>query len=186
MADPVLLNTSNLKPMFKVAEEEDSNTNNNINTINTTSNSNLNTSTLKPMFKIAEEEEVDEEEESNLESLTKAFEDESFVAAFKNSLKQYVSEKILTDDYNSFSIIPPIDTDYKDETYTISISFSSAVSITVDDKGSIVDREISDIGDIKYKTPTMDVMELLEDEGTKGLIDLYIMESLDDIKKVAR
>jgi hypothetical protein len=31
MADPVLLNTSNLKPMFKVAEEEDSSTNNNIN-----------------------------------------------------------------------------------------------------------------------------------------------------------
>tara|TARA_R100000541_G_scaffold637_1_gene4061 strand:+ start:3729 stop:7469 length:3741 start_codon:yes stop_codon:yes gene_type:complete len=60
MADPVLLNTSNLKPMFKVAEEEDSNTNNNINNINTISNSNLNTSTLKPMFKITEEEEVDD------------------------------------------------------------------------------------------------------------------------------
>ena len=60
MADPVLSNTSNLKPMFKIAEEENSNTNNPVNNINTISDSDSTILNVKPMFKIAEGEEVDD------------------------------------------------------------------------------------------------------------------------------
>tara|TARA_R110001592_G_scaffold353625_1_gene652649 strand:+ start:388 stop:891 length:504 start_codon:yes stop_codon:yes gene_type:complete len=131
-------------------------------------------------------EDVDDEEVENEETIVNVFEDESFISAFKNSIKQYVSEKILTDDYNSFSIIPPIDIDYKDETYTLTAKFESAVSITVDDKGDVIDKDISSIEEIRYKTPMMDIMEVLEDDAAKELIELYVMESLNDIKKVAR
>ena len=133
-----------------------------------------------------ETEDVDDEDVENEETIVNVFEDESFISAFKNSIKQYVSEKILTDDYNSFSIIPPIDIDYKDETYTLTAKFESAVSITVDDKGDVIDKDIPSIEEIRYKTPMMDIMEVLENDAAKGLIELYVMESLNDIKKVAR
>ena len=139
-----------------------------------------------PEEETEKETEDEDEESSNEESLVKIFEDESFVDAFKNSTKQYVSEKLLDDEYNSFTIIPLIETIYKDETYALSIEFSSSVSINVNEKGDVVDKQISNIETIKFKTPMMDNMTLLEDESAKGVIELYIMESLDDIKKVPR
>jgi len=132
------------------------------------------------------EEPEEDEDASNEESLIKIFEDESFVDAFKNSTKQYVSEKILDDEYNSFTIIPLIETDYKDETYALSIEFSSSVSINVSEDGEVVDKNISNVETIKYKTPTMDNMALLEDETAKGLVELSVVEALDNIKKVPR
>ena len=133
-----------------------------------------------------EEPEEEDEESSNEESLIKIFEDVSFVDAFKNSTKQYVSEKILDEEYNSFTIIPLIETDYKDETYALSIEFSSSVSINVSEDGEVVDKNISNVETIKYKTPTMDNMALLEDETAKGLVELSVVEALDNIKKVPR
>jgi hypothetical protein len=133
-----------------------------------------------------DEDEEDEEEEEGEEELIKIFEDEAFVDAFKNSTKQYVSEKILDEEYNSFTIIPLIETTYKDETYSISVEFSSSVSINVDEEGKVVDKDIAGIETIKFKTPVMDVMALLENESAKGLVELTIIEALDDIKKVPR
>jgi len=133
-----------------------------------------------------EEPEEDDEESSNEESLIKIFEDESFVDAFKNSTKQYVSEKILDEEYNSFTIIPLIETDYKDETYALSIEFSSSVSINVNEDGEVVDKNIPNVETIKFKTPLMDNMAILEDESAKGLVELSVVEALDNIKKVAR
>lgn len=137
--------------------------------------------------KTGETEEPEEDEDaSNEESLIKIFEDESFVDAFKNSTKQYVSEKILDEEYNSFTIIPLIETEYKDETYALSIEFSSLVSINVNENGEVVDKNISNVETIKYKTPLMDNMTLLEDETAKGLVELSVVEALDNIKKVPR
>mgnify|MGYP003111443625 CR=1 FL=1 len=132
------------------------------------------------------EEPEEDEDASNEEGLIKIFEDESFVDAFKNSTKQYVSEKILDEEYNSFTIIPLIETEYKDETYALSIEFSSLVSINVNEDGEVVDKNISNVETIKYKTPTMDNMALLEDETAKGLVELSVVEALDNIKKVPR
>ena len=131
-------------------------------------------------------EEEEEEEEEGEEELIKIFEDELFVDAFKSSVKQYVSEKILDAEYNSFTIIPLIETTYKDETYSISVEFSSSVSINVDEEGKIIDKDIAGIETIKFKTPVMDNMALLENESAKGLVELAVVEALDDIKKVPR
>lgn len=136
--------------------------------------------------KESKEEPEEDEESSNEESLIKIFEDESFVDAFKNSTKQYVSEKILDEEYNSFTIIPLIETDYKDETYALSIEFSSSVSINVSEDGEVVDKNIPNIETIKFKTPLMDNMAILEDESAKGLVELSVVEALDNIKKVPR
>tara|TARA_B100000497_G_scaffold121543_1_gene151444 strand:- start:3056 stop:3586 length:531 start_codon:yes stop_codon:yes gene_type:complete len=136
--------------------------------------------------KESKEEPEEDEESSNEESLIKIFEDESFVDAFKNSTKQYVSEKILDEEYNSFTIIPLIETDYKDETYALSIEFSSSVSINVSEDGEVVDKNIPNVETIKFKTPLMDNMAILEDETAKGLVELSVVEALDNIKKVPR
>jgi len=114
------------------------------------------------------------------------FSDESFLDAFKNSIKQYVSENLLDDDYNSFSVLPFIEITYKDETYGISVEFESGISINIDDDGKVIENDISDVDIIKYKTPLMDNLTLMENEIGNDTIGLFVKEALQDIKNVSR
>lgn len=133
-----------------------------------------------------DKDDPSEEEESNEEEFVNLFSDSSFVDAFKSNLKQYISEKILEDEYNSFTIIPLLEINFKDESYNISIEFESAVTINVNEDGKVIEKDLPDVELIKYKTPVMDNITLLDNEIGKETISLYVKEAIDEIKQVPR
>jgi len=131
-------------------------------------------------------EEPKDEEKSNEEEFIKMFDDTSFIDAFKSSIKQYISEKLLDDDYNSFTVLPFIEIEFNDDTYGINVEFESAVSINIDDDGKVVEKDIPDVSDIKFKTPLMDDLTIIENQSDRETISVYILEAIDEIKNVSR
>lgn len=129
---------------------------------------------------------VDNKDRNDEEEFIKMFDDNAFVETFNDDVKQYVSENLLEDNYNSFVVLPYIEYIYKDETYGISIEFESSISININDDGKVVETNYSDVENIKFKTPTMDNVMILEDTIGKEKISQYIKESILQINKVAR
>lgn len=130
-----------------------------------------------------EEEDADEKDE---EIFTKMFLEEGFVKGFNDTVKQYVSETMLDDDFNSFTILPYIEIFYKDEEYCINVEFESAVTINLDDEGKVVESDIPDIERIKFKTPLMNNLINLENPVGQDSISVFIKNALKDIKQVPR
>lgn len=136
--------------------------------------------------KPAEDKPEEDEEASNEEEFIKMFDDQSFVDAFQNSIVQYVSEKLLQDEFNSFSVLPFIETEFKDDTFGVSIELETAATMNVNEEGKIVQKDIPEVDIVKYKIPVMDNLALMESESDKETISIFVMEALDSIKKVPR
>jgi hypothetical protein len=136
--------------------------------------------------KAEDKPEEEDEEESNEKEFTKMFDDQGFVDAFKNAITQYISEKLLDDEFNSFTVLPLVETEYKDETYSVSIDLETAATININDDGKVVQKDIPEVDVVKFKTPMMDNLAVLEDEISKETISLYVMEAIEEIKKVPR
>lgn len=133
-----------------------------------------------------EPETEEEKEKFHEEEFVNMFTDESFTKAFKNEVKQYVTEKLLDDEFNSFTVLPYVEFVYKDENYGVNIEFESAVSINIGEDGKVVESDVPDVDVIKYKTPLMDNVTLLEDEMGKETIGLFVKEAIEEIKNVPK
>lgn len=140
----------------------------------------------KPIDTKDVEDPIEKEEENEENKFISLFDDESFLKAFKNTIKQYCYENLLEDEYNSFTVLPLIEIVFENEDYDISIEFESAASFNIDLDGKVIEKEIPDIELIKFKTPEMDDMNKLEDNIAFESISMYIKQSLEEIKKVSR
>jgi len=125
----------------------------------------------------------EDDETNNEEQFTKMLDDVDFVTSYKTTLKQYVSENLLYDEYNSFTVLPFFEVEYKDESYGFSVEFETAVTINVDENDKIIEKNLTDVDTFKYKTPTMDNLVLLEDKSATEMVSLFTMEALNEIKK---
>lgn len=134
----------------------------------------------------SKDETEEDEEASTEETFVELFNDESFVDAFKVEIKQYISEKLLEDEFNSFTVLPFVEINFKDDVYGVNIEFESAVTINVNEDGKVIEKDIPNVDIVKYKTPEMDNITLLEDEIGKETITMYVTEAIDEIKNVPR
>lgn len=128
----------------------------------------------------------EEKEEENEMKFVELLSDKNFMMSYKNTLKQYVSKEILTEEYNSFAIIPFVNFELDDNQYGVSLEFESAAVINVDKEGKVFEKEIPKISKVKYKMPEMEELKNLEDEVGITFVDTLTKEALEDIKKVAR
>tara|TARA_R110000796_G_scaffold192641_1_gene309291 strand:+ start:4939 stop:5487 length:549 start_codon:yes stop_codon:yes gene_type:complete len=133
-----------------------------------------------------EEDEEEDEEATNEDEFIDMFLSEGFVSSFKDTIKQYVSENNLDDDFNSFTVLPFVEIQYKDEVYGLNAEFESAVTININDDGKVVESDVPDVDVIKYKTPAMDDLTILENEIGKDTISVFIKKALKEIKNVPR
>ncbi len=133
-----------------------------------------------------EKSSVEKEEEETQDEFVSMLDDQGFVNAMSNAIQQYTSEKMLEDNYNSFTILPYIEFQYNDEDYGVNVEFESAVTINVDDKGKVIKTDIPNIDEVKYKTPSNDdLVSLTDNEGLES-ITVLVKDSLEKIKKVSR
>jgi hypothetical protein len=128
----------------------------------------------------------EEEEKKDEDKFIGLLDDEAFTEAMTNATTQYISENMLDDEYNSFAIIPYIEFTYEDLPYGLSIEFESAVTINIDKDGKVFEKDVPGVKQVKYKTPEMDEMTILEDITGQTTIDLLVKEIVKEIKKVAR
>ena len=133
-----------------------------------------------------EPDDEESKEESEEENFVKLFDDEDFNTAFKVATKQYISEKLLEDEFNSFTVLPFLEFSFKEDVYGINIEFESAVNINVDSEGKVVEKDIPNVELVKYKTPEMDNIKVLEDEIGKETITMYVTEAIDEIENIPR
>ena len=128
----------------------------------------------------------EEEEKKDEDKFVDMLNDQEFIEAITNATTQYISENMLGDEYNSFAIVPYIEFTYNDLPYGLSIEFESAVTINIDKDGKVFEKDVPSVDQVKYKTPEMDEMTILEDITGKTTIDLLIKDIVKGIKKVAR
>ena len=83
-------------------------------------------------------------------------------------------------------MLPFVEVYYKDGEYGINVEFESAVSMNVDDSGKVVERDIPDVKSVKYKTPAMDNLTVLETPNGMDVIGVMVKEALEEIKTVPR
>ena len=137
-------------------------------------------------IKADESEDEPDEDETNEQAFTDMFLNDGFIDSFKSQIKQYVSETNLTDNYNSFAIIPYLEILFEDETYGFNTEFESAVVINIDKEGKVIESDIPDVDTIKYQTPVMEELVNMENEVSKDAIGVFVKEALEDIKEVPR
>jgi hypothetical protein len=120
-------------------------------------------------------------DETNEDIFIKLLKQNSFRKEFKESLLRYIKDNNIDDEVNDFTILPFIEIEYKNDTYSVYCEFESAVQIKKEDD-KITEINVVPVKSIKYMLPKMETMTKLESADDLEFISKYIMDCIKSLK----